>query len=316
VRFAPRVSGPPNYDLVHLANGVRSIRSRREGETFHPVIGPAAEAEALYVRQLHLAERMRAEPDEFVIWDVGLGGGANVLTVLDRTRNAGRAVRIVSFDHTLEPLEFARQHAAELGYFAGYEQQVTQLIAHHQVEFEDGTRHVRWEFVLGDFPALMRDRNKPELPAPHVVLFDAYSPARNPAMWTLPLFASLFQHLRPDRPCAMPTYSRSTLLRVTLLLAGFHVGIGHATGEKEETTIAGNDPSLVAEPLGADWLRRAAASTSAEPLREPVYQQARLTPESLESLRAHPQFATAVASPALTPRSGKAGEKVEAPAGH
>lgn len=314
VRFAPRVSGPPNYDLVRLANGVRSIRSRREGETFHPVIGPAAEAEALYVRQLRLAERMRAEPGEFVIWDVGLGGGANVLTVLDRTRNTGRGLRIVSFDHTLEPLAFARRHAAELGYFAGYEPQVARLITHHRVEFEDGNRQVRWEFVPGDFPALMRDRNQSALPAPHVVLFDAYSPARNPAMWTLPLFAGLFQHLRPDRPCALPTYSRSTLLRVTLLLAGFYVGIGHATGEKEETTIASNDPDLIAEPLGADWLRRAAASTSAEPLREPVYQQARLTPESLERLRAHPQFAATVAGQASTPRSGAIGEKTEAPA--
>ncbi len=316
MRFAARVSGPPNYDLVHLANGVRSIRSRREGETFHPVIGPAAEAEALYVRQLRLAERMRAEPDEFVIWDVGLGGGANVLTVLDRTRNAGRAVRIVSFDHTLEPLEFARQHAVELGYFAGYEQPVTRLIARHQVEFEDGNRSIRWEFVLGDFPSIMLDRKKPELPAPHAVLFDAYSPARNPAMWTLPLFEGLFQHLQPDRPCALPTYSRSTLLRVTLLLAGFHVGIGHATGEKEETTIASNVPSLIAEPLGADWLRRAAASTSAEPLREPVYQQARLTPESLERLRAHPQFAGPVACSRAESRPVAAGKADDSPALH
>ncbi len=314
MRFALRVSGLPNYDLVHLANGVRSIRSRREGETFHPVVGPAAEAEALYVRQLRLAERMRAEPGEFVIWDVGLGGGANVLTVLDRTRNAGRAVRIVSFDQTLEPLEFARRHAVELGYFAGYEQQVTRLIARHQVEFEDGNRSVRWEFVLGDFPSLMLDRNKPELPAPHAVLFDAYSPARNPAMWTLPLFEGLFHHLHPSRPCALPTYSRSTLLRVTLLLAGFHVGVGHATGEKEETTIASNDPGLLAEPLGADWLRRAAASTSAEPLREPVYHQARLTPDSLEHLRAHPQFTEAAASPTSKPGSGVAGSHFEAPA--
>ena len=50
----------PGYSLVTLANGVRSIRSHAEAETFHPVIGPAAEAEALYVRQLDLAGRMAA----------------------------------------------------------------------------------------------------------------------------------------------------------------------------------------------------------------------------------------------------------------
>jgi queuine tRNA-ribosyltransferase len=248
------------------------------------------EAEALYVRQLQLELRMRAEPDEFVVWDVGLGGGANVLTVLDRTRGAGRRLRIVSFDHTLAPLEFALIHAGELGYFAGYEAQAARLIHQRSIEFTDAGRQIRWELRLGDFPALLSRPDGWDLPPPHAVLFDAYSPARNPAMWTLPLFEQLFHRLDPQRPCALPTYSRSTLLRVTLLLAGFHVGVGQATGEKEETTIAGNTGELVAEPLGLDWLRRALASTSAEPLSEPSYRQAALSPESRMRLLRHPQF--------------------------
>ena len=109
-------------------------------------------------------------------------------------------------------------------------------------------------------------------------------------MWTLPLFTNLLQLLDPQRTCALPTYSRSTILRVTLLLAGFFVGVGHATGEKEETTIAANDLSLITEPLDARWLDRARRSHSAEPMREPVYQIAPLSPESWERLQAHPQF--------------------------
>jgi hypothetical protein len=127
-------------------------------------------------------------------------------------------------------------------------------------------------------------------PSPHAILFDAYSPARNPAMWTLPLFSNLFQVLDPRRPCAMPTYSRSTILRVTLLLAGFFVGVGHATGEKEETTIAANDLSLISEPLGRKWLDRARRSHSAEPMTRPIYRTAPLSAESWEKLQAHPQF--------------------------
>ena len=109
-------------------------------------------------------------------------------------------------------------------------------------------------------------------------------------MWTLPLFRDLFQWLDPQRPCALPTYSRSTILRVTLLLAGFYVGVGHATGEKEETTIAANTPDLIAEPLDARWLERARRSHSAEPLTEPVYRTAPLSEENWERLQAHPQF--------------------------
>ncbi len=110
-------------------------------------------------------------------------------------------------------------------------------------------------------------------------------------MWTAPLFSDLFHALDPGRPCAMPTYSRSTMMRVTLLLAGFYVGVGHATGEKEETTIAANTLELIGEPLAADWLLRARRSKSAEPMWEPVYRQAHLSPETWEKLRRHPQFA-------------------------
>ena len=71
-----------SYSLVYLRNGACSVRSLAEDETFHPVIGPAAEAEALYVRQLRLPERVQATPGEFVIWDVGLGAAANALTAI------------------------------------------------------------------------------------------------------------------------------------------------------------------------------------------------------------------------------------------
>ncbi|HSY43134.1 MAG TPA: hypothetical protein VK811_04440, partial [Candidatus Acidoferrum sp.] len=86
------------------------------------------------------------------------------------------------------------------------------------------------------------------------------------------------------------TYSRSTLIRSTLLLAGFFVGVGHATGMKEETTIAANSLELIGEPLNVRWLERASRSDSAEPLREPVYSRGPLTPATGEKLRRHPQF--------------------------
>jgi queuine tRNA-ribosyltransferase len=279
----------PGYSLVTLANGVRSVRSHAEAETFHPVIGPAAEAEALYVRQLRLRERLAAHAGEFVIWDVGLGAAANALTILRATRDLPCRLRLVSFDHTLEPLRFALQHAEELGYFGGYEDWVAELLVDGRVDRTQRDQSVLWDVWVGDFPTWL-NASSPEVPAPHAILFDAFSPAKNPEMWTLPLFTSLFRRLDPTRPCAMPTYSRATLLRVTWLLAGFFVGVGHATGEKEETTLAANTLDLIDEPLDRKWLDRARRSTSAEPLHEAKYRQAPLSPETWERLRAHPQF--------------------------
>jgi tRNA U34 5-methylaminomethyl-2-thiouridine-forming methyltransferase MnmC len=301
------------YQLVRLNNGICSVRSLADDETFHPVIGPVAEAEALYVNQLKLRERLQNHSGEFVIWDVGLGAAANALTVLRATKNIACNIRLLSFDHTLKPLEFALKNADALGYFGGHENHLQEFLREHRVKFQDGNQSVNWEFHLGDFPTLIdsqlvgrassravkcklwtaREDARPTeilLPVPHAILFDAYSPAKNPAMWTLPLFTNLFQLLDGKRPCALPTYSRSTILRVTLLLAGFFVGVGHATGEKEETTIAANDLSLISEPLARRWLDRARRSHRAEPMTEAIYKIAPLSDESWKRLQAHLQF--------------------------
>ncbi len=309
-------AGGEGYQLVQLTSGGYSLHSLAYGETFHPVIGPVAEAEALYVNQLRLRERLKNHTGEFVIWDVGLGAAANSLTVLRAAKELATPIRLVSFDNTTEPLQFALQNAAALGYFGGYEAQAQLLLDERVVQFTNGAHEVSWQFHLGDFPTLLAREGERRVHAaekaarktlppegdvpkpaesefgapPHAILFDAFSPAKNPAMWSLPLFTKLFQLLDPQRPCALPTYSRSTIMRVTLLLAGFNVGVGHATGEKEETTIAANTLDLIAEPLNLRWLDRARRSHSAEPLHDDVYKIGPLTPESWEKLRMHPQF--------------------------
>jgi hypothetical protein len=273
------------YELVRLANGAYSVRSLAEKETFHPVVGPLAEAEALYVNQLKLRPRLVSHAGQFVIWDVGLGAAANVMAVLRASADLSCSLRVISFDRTTEALGFALKNSQKLKYFAGFESVAAHFMQAGRASFARGN----WELCAGDFPTLMRDRSV-ALPPPDAILFDAFSPARNPAMWTASLFADLFRRLDPRRPCAMPTYSRSTMLRVTLLLAGFFVGVGDATGEKEQTTIAANARGMLEEPLPPAWLQRARKSKSAEPLREPVYRQAPLSQASWDALLQHPQF--------------------------
>lgn len=284
----------PGYRLIKLRNGAWSVHSVAHGETMHPGLGPMAEAEALYVAQLRLTERLceGEGQEEFVIWDVGLGAAANALTVLRAMRDADRAARLQSFEQTLEPLRFALSQRKDLPFFEGYEPAIDQLLKRQRAQFQNGRQPVRWELHLGDFPSLLKQPQAGFWPKPHAILFDPWSPARNPAMWTAPLFADLFQLLDAARPCRLPTYSRSTMLRVALLLAGFWVGVGGATGRKEETTLAANRPELIRQPLDGRWLERARRSRSAEPLWEPVYRQAPLASATLERLRRHPQFAS------------------------
>jgi hypothetical protein len=254
------------------------------------VVGPVAEAQALYVDQLKLEKRIAESAGEFVIWDVGLGAAGNPVALVRAVARLPRRLVIVSFDYTDEPLRFALENTGSLGYLSGFEAHLQTLVRNRHVTFSfPSGLSVEWTFNTGDFPALLKT-DLMHLPKPHAIFYDAFSPAKNPSMWTLEVFTRLFQLLDPARPCSMPTYSRSTMLRVTLLLAGFYVGVGHATGEKEETTIAANSPALIEEPLGREWLMRARRSRSAEPLVGAIYRQAPLSDGSWERLIAHPQF--------------------------
>src|SRR5258708_32996880 len=150
------VATDPGYTLVKLASGVHSIHSLQYRETFHPVIGPVAEAQALYIRQIQLQERLRRHDGEFVIWDVGLGAAANVLTVLRETREIGCSIRLLSFDHTVEPLQFALLHGESLGYLTGYEDKLKQFIREGRISFSDLEQTVNWELHVADFPTLLK----------------------------------------------------------------------------------------------------------------------------------------------------------------
>ena len=281
----------PNYSIVQLENGASSLRSEREGETFHPVTGPVTEPENLYVQQLRLPERLASHSGTFVVWDVGLGAAANPIAFLRAADHLSGTTLILSFDSTLAPLEFALAHARELGYLAEFQQPLESLRQEQQVRFNVKGLEVEWRLHLKDFPRFLASSEAQSLPPPDAILYDPFSPARNPSMWTEELFKKLSQRMDPARPCALASYSRSTFVRVSLLLAGLFVGVGQATGEKEETTVAANTTTLINAPLDRRWLARVRRSTSAEPLPQGIYRQARLSSANWEKLIGHPQFA-------------------------
>jgi len=242
------------FDLVTVPGGARSLRSIEHGETFHPGIGPMEEARVLHVTQHRLEERMEAGRT-FTIWDVGLGAGANALAVVEALAGKGDApVELRSFDQTLEPLRFALKHAEELGYPARWRREIGELLAEGLVEIG----RITWRIELGDFRERVGDCAGP---APRAVIFDPYSPAANPGMWTREVFQAIRE--RADEDCMLTTYSRSTVTRVGLLRAGWCVGRGAATGEKTETTVAATRLEALREPLRRDWLARVSRSTAA-----------------------------------------------------
>ena len=272
-----------NFSLVTVASGAVSLRSLEHGETFHPVVGPMAEARALHVAGSRIADRAEKCERPFVIWDVGLGAAANAVAVLESLADTPAPARLQlhSFDSTAEPLAFALHHADELGYLAKWREPVARLLE----QGKTAAGNVDWHFHRGDFREFVRSPRPASVPSPDAILYDPYSPESNPGMWTLEHFARLHAVLDPARPCTLTSYSRSTSVRVTLMLAGFFTGYGGGIGEKDQTTVSATHRDLLAHPLDEAWLARVSRSTRGAPLRERPL-PGRISPGDLAALHA------------------------------
>ena len=276
----PNLTG--TFELVTVASGARSLRSLEYGEIFHPVVGPMAEARELHVAQQRMAERARLnDSPPFVVWDVGLGAAANAIAALEALSKVDARADLHSFDGTLAPLEFALNHARELCYFEGWETPIAELLRGGR----SGHAQIDWLFHPGNFRERLNDSS---IPSPHAVMFDPYSPTANPGLWNLETFAAL-RSRAGDRNCTLTSYSRSTAVRTTLLLAGWFVGRGGATGEKTETTVAATHPELLTHPLEPEWLDRVRRSTAAGPLTH-SRGETRTGLQVATELAEHPQF--------------------------
>ncbi len=272
------------YEIV-VRDDIGRIRDTVSGEVMHSVSDPEQEARSLYVEQSRAIERLQEAHDEpLVIWDVGLGAAANAMALVHAVEAmpAGqrqRRLHLVSFENDLDSLQLALRHThwfKHLRHAAPNE-----LLAGNQ--WVSATGSVEWQLLSGDFA-----QRKFEAPAPDIVFFDPFSFKTDGALWTLPAFRELAQ-LCQGSASELFTYTYSTSVRAALLVAGFYVARGRATGPKQETTIALSPRAAAGahghELLGADWLAKWQRSDAKAP-----FGVADADESWREAITGHPQF--------------------------
>jgi queuine tRNA-ribosyltransferase len=264
------------------APGCGWIRDELSGELMHPLAAPFDEANAIYVQQSGLKERLQSgEQAPLVLWDVGLGAAANAMAALScaESLESCRPLHIVSFELDTSALELAlsdRERFRYLNHSApeqilSSDEWVCPLYGH------------RWSLHRGDFLELSR-----HAPVPEVVFFDPFSYRTDMAVWTLQCFRGLFMQLR-HRSTILITYSTSTAIRAALLVAGFWVGKGRGIGSRPESTCAGTPDIGGLESvslLDLMWIERWKRSSA----QYPADVQAAENVLFAEILLSHPQF--------------------------
>ncbi len=291
---APKVSKPSARPMhlgayeVLVTNGVSRIRHRASGETMHPQITPEEEARDLYVAQSQFVRRIE-EQEELVLWDVGMGAGANVMAAIQAYEAAAAEGKklarllIVSFENDLDSLKLANMHLNRFKYL----RHAAPSSILERGEWISKKLPIEWKLMTGNFLELFEDA-----PAPDIIFWDPYSSKTCREFWCVETLQEIFEHTKDRKnPGATEffTYSTSTAVRASFLAAGFHVAQGAATGPKVQTTVAlteGALPWRKASLLGHDWLERWERSGARYPLTLSGEQE----PEMLERVRNHPQF--------------------------
>jgi tRNA U34 5-methylaminomethyl-2-thiouridine-forming methyltransferase MnmC len=269
------------FELVTLRNGHRAVRHLGHDEVMHPSVGPWAEANALYVTQARLAERLVVPgAGPLRLYDVGLGAAANAAAALACWRalpeSARRPLHVDSFEVDLEPLRLALSDPEGFPFLVPDRAVWTALLERGQHE-EPG---LSWRLHLGDALAVL---SRAEAPV-EVIFHDPFSPESNPTLWSPAAFAALLgQGQEGGQGTVLFTYSASTRTRVSMLLGGLCVGVGDAIGTKQETTVAASRVDLLQRPLDGRFLQRFERSGARAPFGEPP-------PGWEEAVRSHPQF--------------------------
>ncbi len=252
---------------THL-NGTHTLVDEENGQAMHSRVGPETEARLVYADAAQIERRLNDPSDTVVLYDVGLGTGANVLSCLERLYQFPEAhgtLQIFSFETKLKGLESALRCVHEdpriFPFLAKWENIVRPLLARApgdlgRSSFTVGSVAVEWTVLVGDFYTRLT-----EVPPADVIFFDLYSPKIVPELWSAECFLRLHSHLDPH-DCVLYTYSASTPVRLHFLAAGFFVGRGMSTGVKNETTAVATRLDRLAKPLGRDWLLKLNTSAS------------------------------------------------------
>lgn len=275
-----------DYEIVRQDAGFHSIRHISSGEVMHSVTDPLVEANTLYIKQSEIPQMLEDKNEnELVIWDVGLGAGTNAMAAIFECEKIyaetgfEKTVRIISFEKDLDSLKLAVKNPS---LFHHVRHPAPASIIKNG-SWRSLRPDIEWTLLEGDFLDLIENASQP-----HCIFYDPFSLNTDSPLWNYDVFKRIFDHCI-NRPVKLFTYSSSTMVRASLLAAGFYTGTGTGTGPKSGTTAAFTTPALKnreIDLLGAEWLQKFSRSSSKFSSKNTADENSFIE----QKIKDHPQF--------------------------
>ena len=197
--------------LICTEDGSHSLYVKELDEHYHSVHGAVTESEHVFIEA-----GLKAVPGDHIdIFEMGFGTGLNAFLTLIEIRGSGKTVHYTGLEKyplepdTLESLNYASFSPKNLGKFFN---------ALHRAPWNKKTE-INFEFILEKIDGDIR--NLDFLNQFDLVYFDAFSPDKQPELWTTGIFIRIFRSMKSGS--ILTTYSSKGQIRRNMAEAGFRV---------------------------------------------------------------------------------------------
>ena len=223
-----------DYELIMTNDGSWSLFSQSYQESYHSQGGAWTEARDRFVSPCHIV-KTATEQGKVSILDVGFGLGYNLAASLYALKGVTPtpqiSVRSLEKDDRLMEIIPQLPFPPELE----REYQIIRQLVREKSYCQDNL----------DLVLLMGEGQKSITTLEEkfdAVYQDAFSPRKNPELWTLEFFCEIRKRIAPQG--MLSTYSSAGKVRMALLAAGFRIGPGHSAATKHDGTLASLEAPL------------------------------------------------------------------------
>lgn len=233
------------YKIIETQDQTKTLWSEFFDENCHNLSGAFEETLYNYINGCHIPQQIKSMSPVHVL-DVGFGLGIGLLAFITEltkceTGQCHHSYTSIELDEDLFLWSIKET-------FPGY--CFTKEENSYSCRLEINRTHLLIRVYMGDGrKTLPQAFKKGELPTFTAIFQDAFSPKKNPALWSVEWFSDLKMMSSPE--VYLATYSASVSIRKAMIVAGWRLTNAKGFGQKKTMTKARlqgeTDPTLSAE---------------------------------------------------------------------
>ena len=210
------------YKIITTNDDSPTLWSEFFDESCHSHHGAYSETVYNYIEGCKLLNRVNN-----TVLEIGFGLGIGLKATLEKIKpDLNNPLHFVSVELDPELIEWSKSHVqCDVFDF--------KLLQKIDNSYSYESEHLKIEILIGDATKTLAQT---ELPSFNAIYQDAFSPKKNPDLWTVEWF-ELLKKLA-SQECILSTYSASVSIRKSLLEAGWHPHSHKGFAGKRERTSA------------------------------------------------------------------------------